>query len=160
MKTFILIKRTLGNSNIILFEWWELFNNRLYNSGGGWNTLLSTDVILETVNAKNWNELLTKENIAKTTEYQTLLTDSTDSSLKIGWLAPDGTMHYCKYQNHISYVHIILNKDVPTLESQGWIHIVHGLTYLGSSKRITQAQAKTATEVLGLKVNDEDILYN
>lgn len=70
-------------------------------------------------------------------------------------------MHYCQYQNHIEYVHVILNSDVPAIEAKGWVHINKEQTVLvkHNNKRITQAQAKTAREELNLKVFDEDILY-
>ena len=167
MKTFVLIKRVLGNGHTgqFVFEWWEKGDIHpkykavtLYNEAGGWNTLMESDVILETVKAKNWDMLLTKENIAKTTTYQKLLKDSTDKEIKIGWLAPDGKMHYCHYTNHILYADVVLNTDVPTLESKGWLHIYSGMNGLSPEKRMTQAQAYTAREELGLNVRDEDVL--
>jgi len=160
MKTFILIKRTPPNPLAPpRFEWWEKSGNKLYNEGGGWNFLISSDEVIEEVSAKDWDALFTRENIAKLSDYKNLVSDSKDKSLKIGWLAPDGTMHYCQYRNHISYVHMVLNSDVPTIEEQGWIHIINGLTYVLPKKRMTQAQAKTIREELGLQVLDQDILY-
>jgi hypothetical protein len=161
MKTFVLLKRFAANPDFPpRFEWWEMGKDgKLFNEGGGWNILISTDVVIETIKLKNWTALWTKENIAKTSHYQTLAKNSTDKSLKIGWLAPDGTMHYCEYSDHISYVHVVLDSDVPTIEEQGWLHIVKGLTSLHPKRRMTQSQARTAKEELGLIVFDEDILY-
>lgn len=160
MRTFILIKRTPVNPLCSpRFEWWEKGGDKLYNEGGGWNILLSTDVVIEEIEAKNWDALWTKENIAKTSEYQNLIKDSKNKDLKIGWLAPDGTMHYCQYGDHITYVHVILNSDVPTIEKQGWLHIIKDMSYVVPKKRMTYAQAKTIREELGLEVFEDDILY-
>lgn len=160
MRTFILIKRYLGNATKVSFEWWEydIKDKNLYNQNGGWTALLSTDVILETVKAKNWDVLLTPVNVAKTSEYHTLFANSTNKSIKTGWLAPDGAMHHCKYADHISYVHMILNTTVPEIERLGWLHIFSDMKTLNVTKRITQQQAITAREELGLTVFDEDIL--
>ena len=71
MRTFILINRLVGNGedNIHALEWWEREKDgMLYNQAGGWNCLISTDTIIEKVQAKSWAELLTKENIQKTHE--------------------------------------------------------------------------------------------
>lgn len=158
---FVLLKRYPTNLDCPpLIEWWNKRGNKLYNSGGGWNIIISTDEIMETIIAKDWDALLTRENIMKTSEYKNLVDNSNNKSLRMGWLAPDGKMHYCKYSNHISYVHLILNSDVSTIEEQGWIHIYSGLDCLYSKKRITHEQAYTAREELGLRVFDEDILTN
>ena len=70
-------------------------------------------------------------------------------------------MHYCSYQDHIVYVHEVLNSDVPTIEARGWIHIFDNMKMLwtNNDRRITQAQARTAREELGLDVREEDIMY-
>lgn len=159
---FVLLKRTPANpSSKPSFEWRHLNGDRLYNNGGGWNRLSSNDEIIETLELKNWDELWTPENTAKTTEYQNLVEESTDKSLKIGWLAPNGKMHYCRYANHITYVHIVLDSDVPTIEEQGWLHIYAGMSMvnLRNGRRITHEQARTLREELDINVNDEDILY-
>lgn len=171
---FILIKR---NNNYI--EWWKInpsdkkyLDNyrdpdspeiKLYNWGGGWNTLGSeSDTILEVLEAKNWEVLEKLEHREKTTYYQNLKKNSTDKSLKIGWLSPEGEMHYCDYQEHISYVHEILDSDVPTIEKLGWLHIRKmddNTPFFTSDKRITIKQAITLKEELGISVSDEEILY-
>lgn len=160
---FVLIKRTPPNPSCKPYiEWWEITkDNTLFNDAGGWNTLCSTDEILETLELPSWKKLWTTQNKLKTSYYQELINDSTRKELKLGWLAPDGKMHYCQFFNHTDYVHEILNLDVPTIEKRGWIHIYRGLTHLhpNDGQRMTQEQARTAREELGLLVFDEDILY-
>lgn len=90
-----------------------------------------------------------------------MFNDSTNKSLESGWLSPEGKMHYCDYENHIAYAHVILKSDVPTLEMKGWLHIRKGITFLCSNNkynlRISIAQARTAIDELGMRVNEEDI---
>ena len=166
MTTFLLLKRQLSNDNSPRFEWWEKgekYENtfKLYNRAGGWNVIFESDEIVETVQAKDWKALNTPENIAKTTTYQTLVENSTNSELKLGWLSPQGKMHYCTYQNHISYANLILGKDSADLEEEGWLHVYKDNIYLqpNNGMRMTQEQARTAREELNLRVMDEDILY-
>ena len=97
----------------------------------------------------------------KTTWYKNLVKDSTDESLKIGWLSPDGAMHYCKYQNHISYVHEVLETDVPTIEKMGWLHIMLGddsKPFYSTNRKITRAQADKM-KAMGIYVFEDDVLY-
>ena len=161
MMTFILIKRKLSNDNRARFEWWEQDGDKLFNQAGGWNNLFDSDVIIKKVKAKNWDALFTPENIAETSEYKDLVERSTDKSLKIGWLEPNGKMHYCRYQDHITYVDLILDSTVDEIEKRGWIHIYKGDKgiFYPVSHRVTVAQADTLRNELGLEVCDEDILY-
>lgn len=136
---------------------------KLENGGGGYNYLVQSDVIVEIVEGKNWDVVETLENREKTSFYQQLKKNSTNKSLKIGWLSPSGVMHYCEYHDHISYVHVVLGSDVPTIEKQGWIHIIKGdnggpPSYF-TKHRITQDQARTLREELGCHVFEEQILY-
>lgn len=173
---FILIKREYNPENPSM-EWWKInpsdkerlnlpISNRpeikLYNSSGGYNCLLDSDTVIEVLEGKDWDILEKLEYREKTTYYQRLKANSTNKELKIGWLSPDGTMHYCEYRDHISYVHEVLGEDVPTIEKQGWIHIRRhddGSPYFYSEKRITQEQARTLKEELGCRVFEEQILY-
>jgi len=169
MKTLVLVKQFIGASETdFQISWKELGGKHadgsqilLASNGFSWCILGSKDKILETVKAKSWDVVNTIEQRAKTTHYQDLLKDSTDKSLKMGWLSPDGTMHYCKYTNHIEYVHTILESDVPTIEAKGWIHIFADMKHLhpNSGKRLTQAQARTAREELELEIFDDDVAY-
>jgi len=167
---FILIKRDLNS-----IEWWRInasdkdkldlpreLKIKLYNGGGGYNFLLDSDIVLEILEAKDWDILEKLEHKEKTTYYQNLKKNSTNKSFKIGWLSPEGEMHYCEYSDHISYVHEILGSDVPTIEKQGWLHIRkydNGNSFFTSNKRITLEQARTLREELGISVSDEEILY-
>jgi len=166
MKKFVLIEQFIGNTTFTSISWYELgeidanYNaRRIYNQNGGYCYIAKNDKIIETVEASSWDsELLDNK---KTTWYKDLVKDSTDESLKIGWLSPDGTMHYCKYQNHISYVHEVLETDVPTIEDKGWLHIMLGNgkePFYSAKKRITQAQAEKMREI-GITVFDDDIIY-
>jgi hypothetical protein len=137
---------------------------KLYNSVGGWNCLRESDTVLEILDAKDWDVLEKLKHRKKTTSYQRLKENSTKKELKCGWLSPDGTMHYCEYHEHISYVHEVLGSDVPTIEKHGWLHIVKGddgqpPIFITHEKRITQDQARTLREELGCRVFDEQILY-
>ena len=157
---FILIERKPVNKLCeSRFEWWNRVGDKLYNQEGGWNVLDKNDTVLETVYKKNWHALFTPENTAKTSEYKDLVKNSTRKELKAGWLSPEGRMHYCIITDHIRYAHVVLGVDVPELERIGWLHIYKDMEYLRSGKRMTQAQATTAREELGLKVSDEDILH-
>ena len=159
---FVLIKRQATPNSSIFFEWWNLQgNNKLVNYGRGYTYLLSSDVIIETVELKSWHELWTPENIAKTTEYQTLVIDSTNKNLKIGWLSPDGKMHYCKYQNHILYVHIVLDKTVPEIETEGWVHIYndhYNYKKFYQTTKLTDAQKYTIINELGFELLETDLI--
>ena len=170
MRKFVLVQQFQGNKRQIESRcWYELgevepkykLRKLIFFNGFSYNYLGKDDVILETIKAKGWDSVDTMENRAKTTWYQKLIKNSTDKSLKIGWLSPEGVMHYCKYQDHITYVHEVLNSDVPTIEAQGWIHIFDNMKMLwaNNDRRITQAQARTAREELGLDVREEDIQY-
>ena len=165
----VLLKRKVGASENICFEWWEVgemdkkYNQRrLYNCAGSYNFLCKTDVIIETVTVANWNKFWANpEHIKKTAEYQELAKDSTDKTLKIGWLSPEGKMHYCQYHNHIAYVNVVLNSTASEIEKQGWIHILKNMSCCcrNNNKRMTQEQARTAREELGLHVFDDDVMY-
>jgi len=182
MAVFILVKSTLGTSTIEQVAWFEVrqlddLSKRednqphevinLYNWNGGYCCLGSNDEILEIVHIDKkriqaWEELDTIENRKKTTEYQKLAKNSKNKELKLGWLSPSGEMHYCEYQDHISYVHVVLDSDVPTIQKNGWLHIRKhddGTPFYTSNKRITQDQAYTLRNELGVHVFDEDILY-
>ena len=161
---FVLLKRKLGNTEQVRFEWWHLDpdGKKLWNEGWSFNYLSSTDIIVETINLKNWKELWKdKSNIEKTSEYQELIADSNNKELKIGWLAPDGKMHYCKYSNHITYVHLILESDVKQLENLGWIHIYksyydHEIFF--QTGKLTDAQKYTIVNELGFKLGETDLM--
>jgi hypothetical protein len=166
MKKFVLIEQTVDSTTKTRVSWYELGEidakykeRRIYNQNGGYCFITKSDKIIETVEANSWDsELLDNK---KTTSYKDLVKDSSDESLKIGWLSPDGTMHYCKYENHISYVHEVLETDVPTIESKGWLHIMLGddrKPFYLTTKRITQAQADKLRE-MGINVFDDDIIY-
>lgn len=170
MKTFVLVKSYLGaKGQCERIGWFELGEldernklHKIYHGNGfSYCYIGKDDEILETIEAENWDAVETPENKAKNTWYQNLVKDATDKSLKIGWLAPDGKMHYCRYENHITYVHEILESDVPTIEELGWIHVYAGADTImpNSGKRMTQEQARTAREELGLNVFDDDIQY-
>jgi hypothetical protein len=163
MKTFILIKRFPANTDCPpSFEWWEQEGKKIYNQSGGYNFLISSDEIVETVKAKDWDILFTPENIAKTTTYKNLVKNSTNKELKCGWLEPNGKMHYCRYQDHITYVDLVLNSSVSEIEDKGWLHVYRNentVVFYANGHRITMAQANTLRDELGLKVFDEDILY-
>ena len=158
---FILIKRISGNQrpgNPVVFEWWEQRGDKLFNySGRGWCTLLSNDVIIDRVKCTSWEELLTPERIQKTSKYKRLYDNSKNKSLKIGWLEPNGKMHYCEYSDHIEYVHIVLQNTVEEVERKGWVHIYKNCNTLYLSK-LTPEQLITATEELELKILDNNIL--
>lgn len=113
--------------------------------------------ILERVTVEDDEQLDWK----KTSTYKNLVNDSTDSSLKIGWLSPEGKMHYCEYQNHISFVHAVLEKDVPTIEKKGWMHIMEGdgrrYYSKNNGKRLTVAQAKWLQNEGDFYISEEDI---
>lgn len=158
MMTFVLIKRQVGITDKYVFEWWEKCGDKLYNSNGGWNFLISTDTIIETIEGKNWAVVRTLKNRKKTSRYQDLIDNSSNKTFKMGWLSPDGKMHYCEYEDHISYAHIVLESDVPTLENHGWLHIIKNMTGILRKNRITQAQAYTLKNELGIYVADEDII--
>ena len=176
---FILIKRAGYNPENPSTEWWNITPSdknkldlpiptrpeiKLFNGGGGYNFLLESDTILELLMAKDWDILEELEHRQKTTYYQRLKENSTNKELKCGWLSPEGEMHYCEYHEHISYVHEVLGSDVPTIEKQGWLHILKGdrgqpPVFVTHEKRITQEQARTLREELGCHVFEEQILY-
>jgi len=99
-----------------------------------------------------------------TSTYKNLLKDSKDSTLKIGWLSPDGVMHYCKYQNHITYADMILDESVSNLEEKGWLHIIKDSdsksgAMIGYYKyRITQKQARYLT-LAEIEFYEDDVAY-
>ena len=70
-------------------------------------------------------------------------------------------MHYCEYEDHISYVSLVLNKSVSEIEKEGWIHVYKGSEVIrpNNDKRMTHAQARVIREELNLKVFDSDIQY-
>jgi len=56
---------------------------------------------------------------------------------------------------------MILGEDVPTIEKQGWIHLLRGddgKPFYHSDHRITQTQAISLREI-GVHVFDEEIIY-
>ncbi len=161
MKNFILIKRIIGDQrsgNPVVFEWWEQKGDKLFTPNGlSWCILLSKDVILERVSCKSWDELLTIDRIRKTSTYQRLYKNSKNKDLKIGWLEPNGKMHYCEYSDHIAYVHLILQTNVPDIERKGWVHIYKDCDVLYDNN-LTLEQKFTVTNELGLKILDNNLL--
>jgi hypothetical protein len=170
--TFILIYRGFYKT----YEWWRItsakeieikkqmpeYEIKLYNYANGYNSLLSDDVIIEVLEHTSWETIYSPECQAKTSLYKNLRIDSTDKTIITGWLSPDGQMHYCKYNDHITYVHLILNSEVSTIEAQGWLHISkhdNGEPFYFTPKRkMTQAQAN-ALKKMGSHVHESDVLY-
>lgn len=180
MKTYILIKRTLGTTTITRDEWRRINNDmkdevtkpvgarcediKLFNEGGDYNYLGDNDVVLEVKQTTGNDDFWTLDVRKKTTNYKELVERSKDSSLKAGWLSPDGRMHYCQYNDHISYVHNVLDTTVPMIEAQGWLHIIKGSDgnpfYSSVGKtRMTMAQAKKL-KLMGVHVFDDDVMYH
>jgi len=170
--TFILIYRGFYKT----YEWWRItsakeieikkqmpeYELKLYNYANGHNYLMSDDVIMEVLEHTSWDTIYGPDCQAKTSLYKRMKEESTDKTIVCGWLSPDGQMHYCKYNNHVTYVHVILNSEVSKIESQGWLHISkhddEQPFYFSPKRKMTQAQAQ-ALKNMGAYVHEEDVLY-
>lgn len=166
MADFALVESTIGQTNQIDIQWYEMMEidgrTRLYNEYGGYHYLSSDDKINLIIETEDWITLLTKDRVKLTSAYKKLLEESSNSNLKTGWLDINGKMHYCHSTCHISYAEIILDSTPDKLQKTGWLHIYEydNRIYYSSynNNRITYNQAIFLRDN-GLDISDEDILY-
>ena len=164
MKTFVLVNRIKDNE----IRWFELKKeldqNILCNKSSWERHILMEEkhAILEYVKAENWEQLLTQDNLKKTSHYKKLVEDSKNETLQQGWLDPSGRIHYCRYQNHSSYAMDVLFTTDIDLQNKGWIHmyIVGSELCIYGNRRYTRAQAYTLKEKCDIEIDEDDIIYN
>lgn len=124
MKTFVLVNRIKDNE----IRWFELKKelgqNILCNKSSWERHILMEEkhAILSMLKQKIGEQLLTQDNLKKTSHYKELVEDSKNETLRQGWLDSSGRIHYCRYQNHSSYAMDVLFTDID-LQNKGWIHM-------------------------------------
>lgn len=145
LSTFLLIKRDK-------FVYWTEKRLdyegqiRLYNQYGGYNYLLSTDEILETVIAEDFCDL----DETKTSSYQYIKNNINNKKLKCGYIDRKGIFYRCEYQSHSDLASVLFDKSQRELDDLGWIKILRKTekrSYPACDHNITPEQFKTLSSL-------------
>lgn len=96
-------------------SWWKIEGERLINPVGG-HTYAEFHQIIETCEAESWNQL----------DWNKTKLNAKDSSLRTGWLSPEGRFTPCSSRDHDDTAILLLQRSVGELEEEGWIRIVLG----------------------------------
>ncbi len=148
METFVLVKRDMPACT-----WWYRKDGvKLVGTGGGYNFGYDDDVIIETVEAEDFESLDWSKS--------SLLQPDSDA----GWLARDGKFYGCDSEDHDTLAYYLLKKNVEELEEALWVRVYGAPGHdpiawtMGSSDwhaRIS-AEQRNWLSLRGHKVTDDD----
>jgi len=141
--------------------WWKYYDETMQewqNDCGGWHPVSASDIILFTVEAKDWEDLFNNPQvIEKNREIAEKFVRIPKEHAKNGWIAPNGEFFGCHYGQHDLLASLLWNKAIVEIEKE-YVRIqksfVKENTLIGifTGHRLTKRQQNTLWD---LNINPE-----